>query len=175
MPILVAYGSKYGSTQGIAERVAATLTAEGHVVALHPARKVPDVASYEAYVVGGATYMGSWIPDCSDFVKRNAVLLAARPLWLFASGPLGTARVDSKGRDVIVSAEPKEFADYRERLNPTDVTVFFGALFPDKLSGRDKLVRKMPSAHELLPEGDFRDWPAIEAWAKQIAAGLPAK
>jgi menaquinone-dependent protoporphyrinogen oxidase len=30
----------------------------------------------------------------------------------------------------------------------------------------------MPAARAALPAGDFRDWPAIEAWAAQIAAEL---
>ncbi len=27
----------------------------------------------------------------------------------------------------------------------------------------------MPAAKDALPKGDFRDWPAIDAWADQIA------
>jgi menaquinone-dependent protoporphyrinogen oxidase len=30
----------------------------------------------------------------------------------------------------------------------------------------------MPAARDILPAGDFRDWPAIEAWAREIAAAL---
>jgi menaquinone-dependent protoporphyrinogen oxidase len=28
----------------------------------------------------------------------------------------------------------------------------------------------MPSSKNLLPAGDFRDWDAIEVWAREIAA-----
>ena len=31
---------------------------------------------------------------------------------------------------------------------------------------------KMPAVREALPAGDFRDWPAIEAWAGEIAREL---
>ena len=27
----------------------------------------------------------------------------------------------------------------------------------------------MPGSKGILPAGDFRDWPAIEAWAREIA------
>ena len=33
-------------------------------------------------------------------------------------------------------------------------------------------MRLMPAAKRVLPAGDFRDWEAIAAWARQIAAQL---
>ncbi len=30
----------------------------------------------------------------------------------------------------------------------------------------------MPAARNALPKGDFRDWPAIDAWADEIAHEL---
>jgi menaquinone-dependent protoporphyrinogen oxidase len=32
----------------------------------------------------------------------------------------------------------------------------------------------MPAAKNALPDGDFRDWPEIEAWAATIARDLRA-
>jgi menaquinone-dependent protoporphyrinogen oxidase len=32
----------------------------------------------------------------------------------------------------------------------------------------------MPAARDALPSGDFRDWPAIDAWADEIADALGA-
>jgi menaquinone-dependent protoporphyrinogen oxidase len=32
----------------------------------------------------------------------------------------------------------------------------------------------MPAAKTALPQGDFRDWPEIEAWASGIARDLTA-
>ena len=34
---------------------------------------------------------------------------------------------------------------------------------------QERLVRLMPAAKRALPAGDFREWDAIEAWARQIA------
>ncbi len=36
----------------------------------------------------------------------------------------------------------------------------------------ERVVRLMPAARKVLPPGDFREWPAIEAWAREIAAEL---
>jgi menaquinone-dependent protoporphyrinogen oxidase len=32
-----------------------------------------------------------------------------------------------------------------------------------------------PAGKEAMPAGDFRDWPAIDAWAAEIAADLIAR
>ena len=36
----------------------------------------------------------------------------------------------------------------------------------------ERFVRHMPAARAAMPAGDFRDWPAIDAWAARIAAEL---
>jgi hypothetical protein len=33
----------------------------------------------------------------------------------------------------------------------------------------------MPAAKRVLPTGDFREWDAIEAWAREIAAHMAEK
>lgn len=46
--------------------------------------------------------------------------------------------------------------------------IFFGALDYHKLSFPERMVMKAMR----VPEGDFRDWPAIESWAANIAQDL---
>jgi menaquinone-dependent protoporphyrinogen oxidase len=36
----------------------------------------------------------------------------------------------------------------------------------------ERVIRMLPMSKGILPVGDFRDWPAIEAWARTIAAEL---
>ena len=36
----------------------------------------------------------------------------------------------------------------------------------------ERLIRLMPGSKGLLPHGDFRDWDAVDAWAREIAASL---
>lgn len=173
MSILVTYATKYGSTQGIAERIAATLKAQGLKVDLQPMLISRDVAGYQALVIGSAAYMGSWLKDAAEFVRRNQSILATKPVWLFSSGPLGTATKDPQGRDILVASEPKEFAEFKEAIKPRSLRVFFGALDRSKLKGSHRLVAMLPASKAVLIEGDFRDWKAIEAWAESIAHGLP--
>ncbi len=177
MSILVAYASKYGATQGIAERIAEKLTASGQQAQARPAHSVRDLTGYDAFVIGSAAYMGSWLKEATEFVRRNQAILAIRPVWLFSSGPLGTATTDAQGRDLLVVSAPKEFAEFNESIKPRATHVFYGALDPAKLGFSERLIRRMPAGRTLLPEGDFRNWQAIEAWAESIAhelARLPA-
>lgn len=177
MNILVAYATKHGATQGIAERIAEKLTASGQQAQAHPAQSVRDLTGYDAFVIGSSAYMGSWLKEATEFVRRNQAILAIRPVWLFSSGPLGTATTDAQGRDLRVVTEPKEFAAFKETLKPRGLQVFYGALNPAKLGFAERMFRSMPAGRALLPEGDFRDWQTIDGWAESIAhelAQLPA-
>ena len=172
MTVLVGYSSKYGATEGIAERIAAALNTAGVQAEARPVADVNDPSGYDAFVIGAAAYLGSWRKDATRFVHRHLELLAGRPVWLFSSGPLGTERTDAEGRDMLTQAEPKQFAEFRERISPRGTQVFYGAMDTTKLRGRDRLVGKMPAVEKILPNGDFRDWPAIDAWAQGIAHEL---
>ena len=170
--ILVAYASKHGATREIAERIAATLTVAGQDATALPVEDAADLSTFDAIVIGGAAYYGSWLKEAAAFVRRNQSILATRPVWLFSSGPLGTTTADDAGEDPLAGAEPKEFAEFRETIKPRDLHVFFGALDPGKLNFAERVVRALPAGRGLLPEGDFRDWSEIEAWADSIATAL---
>lgn len=171
MRVLVAYSSKYGSTREIADRIGERLRLAGHEVDVERCDDVEYPEGFDAFVVGSAAYMGSWRKEARKFVQHNRELLSGRPTWLFSSGPLGTARVDKEGNDVLAGAAPKQFTEYEEELHPRGTMVFFGALEKDKLRGADRMVSWMPE-NDALPEGDFRDWDAIDAWADKVAAEL---
>ena len=174
MTVLVAYASRHGATRGIAERIAARLTHDGVPAEALDVSQVRDPSVYDAIVVGSAAYMFRWLKAASRFVERNRAILAARPVWIFSSGPLGTDRIDAKGRDALVASEPKDIAELRTWLHPRGERVFFGALdlSAPPVGLAERFTRLMPAARNALPVGDFRDWPAIDGWADEIAAQL---
>jgi menaquinone-dependent protoporphyrinogen oxidase len=178
MKILVAYASRHGATKGIAEHIATTLEQSGLDVTLQPVANAAAIDGYDAYVIGSAAYLGGWLGDATAFVRRHRDVLGGRPVWLFSSGPTSAETVDAKGRDMLEAAEPKEFAEFARTIGPRDERVFYGAYDPDApasglaerlMSG---FMRLAPAARQALPAGDFRDWPAIEAWATGIAREL---
>jgi menaquinone-dependent protoporphyrinogen oxidase len=174
MKVLVAYATRHGATAGIAERVAAGLREAGLSADLRPVNDVRDVGGYDAFVVGGAAYMFHWLKDATGFVKRHRQALAGHPTWLFSSGPLGTDLVDKEGKDVLETTRPKEWAELLPLIQPREARVFFGAWDPTQppIGIAERLMRLAPASAETVPAGDFRDWPAIDAWAAEIAAAL---
>jgi menaquinone-dependent protoporphyrinogen oxidase len=177
MNMLVAYGSKHGATKGIAERIAERLRAEGQQATAQPVGAVDDLSGYDAFVIGSAVYAGRWTQEATEFVRRHRAMLASRPVWLFSSGPIGTMATKHE------PVEPNGVTAIRCALNPRDHRVFFGAWDRSKLDrtklDRTKLDRtKLGFAERIvakrLPEGDWRDWRAIDGWAVDIARGLRA-
>ena len=174
MRVLVAYASRYGSTQEIAERIAAVLREHHLEATVQPAEDADNPLSYGSVVVGSASYFFHWMKSATNFVRQNQDVLAGKPLWLFSSGPLGTEDKDAQGRDLRAVLEPKEIAEFRETVRPRDHRVFFGALRPNKLGFLHRQLLKLPvnRGDAIFPRGDFRDWSEVETWASGIAEAL---
>lgn len=162
MDVLVAYASKYGSTKGIAERIAAELALAGHNAEALPVTAATDLGRYDAFVIGSAVFYGKWMPDAIDFVRRNSFVLSSRPVWLFSSGPLGDPI--KAGRDQRETAIPPGVAELAKVVNAREHRVFFGRLERNGLAGLDGLVARVVGV-----EGDFRDWADVTRWSADIA------
>jgi menaquinone-dependent protoporphyrinogen oxidase len=159
MKVLVSVESKHGSTEEIASAIVAELMATGlEVDSIEPLR-VESLAGYEAVVLGSAVYMGNWMPGVRKFVERHREALKQRDVWLFSSGPIG---------DPPKPEEDPAGAKMLEETGAREHRVFSGKLDQGRLGIAEKLVVKAIHA----PEGDFRDWEGIRAWARDIALAL---
>ena len=183
--VLVVYASRHGGTRGIAERIGDVLRTDGLEADVAPADHVAGVGGADAVVIGSGVYMGSWLKEGIDFIKRNEATLAELPLWLFSSGPIpGSSKDKGPSGDLLEDAlgpkdgpgsgGRKKIAEITSATNPRDHRVFLGAFDPEdppKVMS-ERIVRMLPAARNMLPTGDFREWDAIEAWAHGIAASL---
>ena len=163
--VLVAYGSKYGATAGIAQKIGETLQQEGFPAEVLSAEKVTDVNRYNAVVLGSAAYMFRWRKEVAGFLKKNEKQLAEKPVWLFTSGPLEEGDPVKLLENKII---PTSLQPIIDRIKPREVTVFHGAIDINKLNFFEKFV--MNRIKSSL--GDFRKWDDITAWAKSIADTL---
>jgi len=160
MKVLIAVASKHGSTHEIAEAIAEEVRQAAVTVDLHEVEMVDSLIGYDAVVLGSAIYAGEWLPEANDFVERFDAALRRMPVWLFSSGPLG--------EPAIPRGEPRAAERLLARLLPRDYRSFAGRLERDRLGLVERSIANVTHA----PYGDFRDWPAIRAWARGIAAAL---
>lgn len=161
MRILVAFASRYGGTLGIAEAIGRSLEDAGHDVDVLPVADADDLGRYDAFVLGSGVYVGRWLKSGRRFVERHSTVIAARPNWLFSSGPIG----DSPKPDGEAAVD---VADLVAATQSRDHRVFAGRLDKSRLRFGDRAVVTAVRS----PEGDFRDWDEIDAWAREIASAL---
>jgi menaquinone-dependent protoporphyrinogen oxidase len=172
MHVLVVYGSRLGATRGIAERIGAQLREDRLDVVVQPASEAIVFTDADAFVIGSGVYAGHWVREAADYVRRNRAILVRRPVWLFSSGPVG----DLATRHEPV--EPKDVGALRAMVNPREHRVFAGALDRSTLDGSTLGRAERLVARTMIPEGDYRDWAAIDAWTAGIAreiARVPAR
>jgi menaquinone-dependent protoporphyrinogen oxidase len=168
MRVLVVAASRHGATEQIAAEIAKTLrytlSAQfpGAFVDLRSAEQVATLTGYDAVVLGSAVYMGRWLPAAREFAERNAGALAAVPVWLFSSGPIGDP--PAPGQD------PADAAAVAAAVGAREHRTFTGQLDRHRLGLVERAVVRAVHA----PDGDFRDWPAIRDWAAGIGSALRA-
>jgi menaquinone-dependent protoporphyrinogen oxidase len=157
--VLVAYGTRAGSTAGVAERVAEVLNRNGLAAQAEEVKKVKDTASYDAVVLGSSIRAGKLKPEVLKFLDKNKADLSAKPFAAFILC-LAMKSADEKGRATAATyIEP-----VRERIKPLSEGLFAGTYDPSKWSFVERRIMKMIKA----PPGDFRKWDDIEAWAASL-------
>lgn len=163
--VLVAYASKYGSTQEVAEAIAEMLRGSGFEVDLQPMRKVCTLEGYAAVVLGAPLYFGLWHKDALNFLSGNEDTLAQRPVAIFALGPNSNDEKEMQGSRVQLDKELAKFP----WLKPVVIKVF-GGKYPAKLRFPESLIASLPASPlHGMPASDVRDWTAIRAWASSLA------
>ena len=157
--ILVAYATRYGSTQEVGETITKVLREAGLEVELQPMREVKSLDKYDAIVLGAAIYASRWHPDAHHFLSQHQESLRQRPVAIFALGPLSTSGMAMQRSRGQLDRELEKYP----WLRPVAVEMFVGKLDPAKLSFFERLGSSA---------SDHRDWKAIRAWAKALPAQL---
>ena len=161
--VLVAYASKHGSTVEIAAQIAGVIGSKGLKVRLLRAADVTTVGEYEAVILGSGVYMGRWLDPARDLAAREALALRERDLWLFSTGPIGDPPKPAENAvdvsEIVALTRPRE-----HRL-------FEGKLAREELG----FVERALVGALRVPDGDFRKWDEINAWADAIGTYLSAK
>jgi menaquinone-dependent protoporphyrinogen oxidase len=159
--VLVTYASKYGSTGGVADAIGKEMCSKDVATDVVLIKNASNVSSYQGVVIGSAIYMGKWMSEAADFVKKNKDFLRHVPVAYFLvcmtlSQPTEKNRAEVLSyMDPILKAVPE--------IKPVGIGTFAGAMDYNNLSWLNKKILKSKGT----PEGDFRDWNAIRTWAQE--------
>jgi menaquinone-dependent protoporphyrinogen oxidase len=172
MNILVASASRHGSTSEVRSRLAASvgdglptaIVASADLGDINDVAMHADVSKYNAVIVGSAVYYGRWLEAAQHFVESHAQELKRRPVWLFSVGPLGSPPTPSPD-DAVNASELVAMTEACEHV------LFSGRLDRHLLTFTERALTFAFQA----PEGDFRDWDAIDAFGRKIAAELAVR
>ena len=160
--ILVAYASQCGSTGQVAQTIGQTLADAGATVDVRPVQDVSDLGGYRAVVVGSAIRRGKWLRAASTFVETHQSALSRLPTAYFTVCMALHQDTPENRSKATAYLEP-----VRQIVKPIEEGFFAGKMNYDTLALVDRLV--ITSMFK-LPEGDWRDWRAIQTWAQALEA-----
>ena len=163
MKVLVSAASRHGATAEIARAIGDTLAGAGLDAVVLAPDAVATLDDYDAAVLGSGVYVGHWMEAATNLVERHAVALASRPVWLFSSGPLGDPPKPEE--------DPADIAEIMDLTHAREHRLFAGRVDRSVLGLGEKVILTA----ERVPDGDFRSWDEVRAWARGIAAALTGK
>ena len=192
--VLVAYGTKSGSTAEVAEAVGRALAETGLEVEVRRAGEVQSIAEYAAVVLGGPVVSPAWHPHAIDFLRRFHAMLARMPVAYFVTSMTLTWTADGHVGSIPIFQDPAHaraprragklgFAEKRRTpeayLTPVlrqapDVVPVHVAFLAGKLDygTLDLVTRTLIKAVFRMAPGDSRNWAAIRSWARGLRAAL---
>lgn len=160
--ILVTYSSKAGSTSEVAAAIAEVLSKQGASVTVTPIKKVNDISAYQAVVVGSLIRMGSWVGEAKKFIETNKPALEKIPTAYFTTCATLKDDNDTTRAEVAKYVEP-----IHKIIAPVESGLFGGKMDTGKLNFLDRKIVEMMAKGE-NPNGDYRNWDEINAWAKKL-------
>jgi menaquinone-dependent protoporphyrinogen oxidase len=164
--VLIAYGSRCGSTGGVADAVGQALCRAGTSIDVRLVGKVKDLSPYQAVIVGSAIRMGRWLPEAIDFVKKHRDALQQVPTAYFVV--CLTMKDDTAENRSKALAYLDPVRKETPQLQPVDIGLFGGVVDFSKLSFVYKSVLKAKG----VAEGDFRNWTSIRTWATGVRPAI---
>ena len=160
--ILVAYASGLGSTAEIAVEIGKTLVAQDFAVDVRPVQENPQIAGYQAVLLGSAVRYGNWLSEAVEFFKANQQALNDIPVALF------TVHITNLGNDSASIQARRAFADQaRVLLHPVNEVFFAG-----KFDRRGAALLMPGLLARFIPQMDFRNFKKVQSWADSIHHSL---
>ncbi len=182
MKVLVAYGTRYGATQGIAEKMGEWLKDNNIDSDIINVKKDqwPEIAQYNGLIIGTGIRIGQWIKEMKKFIKKqkNDINTLNGPKVFFVSS--GYAAIPERYHEIKEEYCKKALDDLGVTIDNFEA---FGGIMnasPDSPVGwLDKKLLKIAgkASPNFDPNGvnDYRDWNQIERFTKEFIQTLQGK
>jgi len=174
MKALVIYGTRWGGTVGIAERIGKVLTNEDCIVNIADAKKNPKALSYyDLFIIGSGIRADKWTKETINFLQENAEILRSKKVALFVSCQMVERQDQAREK-----AKTQYLENVAEQygLKPVSLGYFGGFLDFRKSHGLIVDIMIRVNRNRLRKNGldiakihDTRDWNEIETWTHEVA------
>lgn len=170
--VLVVYGTRYGSTTGVAKKIIEKATELGfdtELVNLKANKEAnwPKIMEYDGVIIGSGIKVGQWTKDVQNFVKRNREQINSHPhLALYTVSGFGSGeKTREKAINEGIIANMEKFGLDVSKIG----YVAFGGVFDltkkSSFGFFDKLIVKLIGKDDpMIEKGkktDYRDWDRI--------------
>jgi menaquinone-dependent protoporphyrinogen oxidase len=168
--ILIAYATFCGTTAGVAQAIGRVLSDQGANVEVRLMKNVNALSSYDGAILGSSVRSASWLPEAVAFVGKNKEPLKGMPVAYFLTclalfkDSVESRQMAGSYMNPALKAAPA--------VQPVDMGFFAGVLDYSKMNMIDRTIMKSKMKDKGVPEGDFRNWGAIQAWAKGLGSPL---
>jgi len=164
--VLVAFATRCGSTEGVANKIGDVLNEKGFNAEVLPARQVRGVEGYNAVVMGSCVRMGRIMPEMKRFMRRNAAAIGRLPAACF------TVCLALKDDTAEKRQEAQNYLrPFTAAFNPVAAAPFAGAFDMAKMNPFFRWVFSKDKTGA-FKTSDYRDWAAIGSWAEALAGKL---
>ena len=175
MRALVIYGTRWGGTVAVAQKIGEALKAEGYSADVCDARQSPkNIESFDLVIVGSGVKADKWTKEAINFLEKNTLVLRTKKVALFVSCQMA----DRTEKEVREKAKMTYLEKVAEQFGLKPVSLgFFGGFLDFRRSHGllvDVLIRV--NRKSLKKNGldthvvhDTRDWDGIETWARKLA------
>ena len=181
MRVLIAYGSRWGSTEEIAGRLADYLGEEGleaDLLDVKKDRSWPSLEGYDGVIVGSSVKVTKWMREPLQFLRRKADELRGKRVALFVSCMSMLTDPDYARTDLLekVAESAGVEAVLMEAFGPViDMSPGSRMGFLDKKIAQSVMFGlSKDKGLEFDADGrnDLRDWSRIEEFARSFAESL---
>ena len=173
MRALVVYGTRWGGTVDIAEKIGRVLVEEGYAADVVNCKNKPkNLEKYDLFLIGSGISADKWTKEMMVFLQKNAELLRAKKTALFVSCRMADRESE---REKATGMYLEKIAEMYS-LKPISLALFGAYMNFDQSHGLlvDLLIKI--NRKSLRRDGldtskiyDTRDWAIIKKWAREVS------